>query len=122
MYTKVCSKCKIEKSVNEFYKREYGYGPHCKNCLRAQGAFNRAERDAMKKDLLPDGYYEQKDELREKYFESSRKSASGVKYVVHHIIPFCEGGTHSCDNVEIISEEEHKKKHFEMRRRKYKQK
>lgn len=48
----VCTKCKVEKNVSEFYKdasTKSGYAYYCKACRRK---YNQAQRKAWKKDKL----------------------------------------------------------------------
>ena len=48
MTTKTCSKCKIEKSVSDFYTRKkYGYASQCKSCHKegSRKAFHKRREE-----------------------------------------------------------------------------
>jgi hypothetical protein len=52
--TKVCSKCKEEKPVDEFYRNNKDITNSCKVCQRADGMIKRALKNP--KEVIPEGY------------------------------------------------------------------
>lgn len=69
--TKICSRCKEEKSVDKFNHRALatdGYASHCKKC-----------ESARKKQRLAERTQEQKDKQRERHQESYQKNKEHVK-------------------------------------------
>lgn len=58
--TKICTKCKKEKSLKEFYKFDigkFGVTPRCKECLREQGRIYKEGHKVERRNRLRDWRY-----------------------------------------------------------------
>jgi len=73
---KVCTNCKVEKSVRYFYKKKggrFGYHSECKECLKSKEHLHRLRYPELKK--IRDQIYQEK--LKEKF--------SGLNLPHHHV-------------------------------------
>jgi len=79
MKTKICSKCKIKKSVKEFYKRsdrKVGIMPSCKKCCQeycSKPEVKRNRREHFKIYKLTEGYKKYKKHHSEVYMKEYRE-------------------------------------------------
>jgi 5-methylcytosine-specific restriction endonuclease McrA len=90
METKVCSKCHIEKSVEQFHKdKKHGYYSSCKQCKKEYTEANKvrkAEYDKQYRDINRDKKSEQdkkyRQENKEKISEKNKKYYSANKEAI----------------------------------------
>lgn len=75
MENKVCTKCELEKSLNDFYKRKKGFYSYCKSChYELSKQYNRNQDIKKKRERELIRYHKNKHEYKErtkKYYEKN---------------------------------------------------
>lgn len=68
--TKICGKCKIEKSIQEFHKRKNSKDSHCNQCKSCKKFSNKSYRKLNRKEIL---------ESKKKYYLINKEKIAKYK-------------------------------------------
>ncbi len=78
---KICSKCKIEKSLDNFFKRGNGYKSHCKECSSIYGKKYYSENKDSHNQKTKDHYSQNKSHYQIKHKEYRELNKDKINFI-----------------------------------------